>query len=437
MTSITKSFTEISVLLVSLTLSSAHAASVLGTAGPLMPDENGNWTEFRTNEEDALLSDAGDDASCVKRVPLNLRALFFEHFRYYVDHSKSHLGEVEIARFAKVLGMSLNESGGASAAVTDMSGTGGVTSLHHFYNTDNPGVSGSAAHTSSLDSLDQLLEITTETRKTKRKGKRTFTMKWNGETNFGLLQMSANRLDLNFGNHEDEIARNTLVAMRTLYASHPEEVIDRCGTARMFKEPATRIREAFDAIQTCDASSKNKEEVQCFGRWATLCPNYNLTLALIAPPAYFATRRSAPLCAKTFRKILKSGRGDGGVKTAPTPSKVAGTRTTPPTTPPKLPKVAPPVKVAPVKVAPVTPSRAKTSPTSGFGARKTGTHFGARAANTPAASQSKPTPRKEPVIRGGIEELHGTVTKSALVKKPVSKKPIPKKPIHAMARFGV
>ena len=315
MVSLMKSFTKISVLLVSLTISSAHAG-VLGLEGPLMPDESGSWKEFRTSEKEALLSDAGDDSSCVKRLPENLRQIFFEHFRFYVDHSKAKIGEAEIARFAKVLGMAPHESGGASAAITDMKYKGSRESLRHFYNTDNPGRAAPQALYSSVTTLDQLLALK--------------NVKWDKQTNFGLLQMSADRLAT--GGSAGDLAGEMIANLKTLYLSHPEDVIDRCGTALMYKDSLIEIVREFNEIQNCEVGYTTKEQVQCFGRWATLCPNYNITLALIAPSAYFATADSQPLCSKTFRKILKTGRADGGknlLQKSPAPTKQSTVSTVP------------------------------------------------------------------------------------------------------------
>jgi hypothetical protein len=326
MASIFRSFTEISVLLVSLTAYSAQAG-VLGSEGPLLPDATGNWKEFRTGDVDALVPSTAEDVSCVKRLPENLRQLFFAHFRYYVDHSKAKVGETEIARFAKVLGMTPHESGGASAAVTDMKFKGSNETLHHFYSTDNPGRSAPQALYSTTTSLDALLALK--------------TVKWNSQTNFGLLQMSADRLYS--GGGAGEIAVSTLTNLKTLYLSHPEEVIARCGAELMYKDAAEDLRQKFDEMQACEPGYTTKSEVQCFGRWATLCPNFNVTLALIAPPAYFATRSVPPLCAKTFRQILRTGRADGHKPVVVAPKKVpvaAPSTVTPPVSKPLAPKVA-------------------------------------------------------------------------------------------------
>jgi hypothetical protein len=291
MASIIRSFTEISVVIVTLAVSTARA-DVLGYQGPLVPAANGSWDEFRTDREDPLVAGLEEDASCVKNLPENLRMLFFEHFRYYVDHARTKIGEPEIARFAKVLGMATHESGGASAAVTDMHYKGSSETAHHFYNTDNPGRAAPSALYSSTDSLDALLSLP--------------TVKWDQQTNFGLLQMSADRLVV--GGPAGDLAKNMIADLKTLFLSHPDDVIDRCGTNLMFKDSERNIRAAFQEIQNCKVGTATKSEVQCFGRWATLCPNYNISLALVAPVKYFATRRSAPLCAKTFRRILLTGR---------------------------------------------------------------------------------------------------------------------------------
>lgn len=283
------------VLTLVLTAGAANA-SVLGDHGPLVSDETGNWKEFRTKDDDELISDSADDSSCRIKTTSNLRQLMFEHFRYYADHSKSKIGETEIARFAKVLGMAPYESSGASAAVTDMRSRGSNETLRYFRG-DNPrnDPEDEPGSHSSLASIDKLMKLQ--------------NVKFDKQTNFGLLQMSADRLAMS---GSKDLAAKMIVDMKTLYRSHPEEVIERCGTHHMFKDDAADIRKAFDKIQACEVGYQTKEKVQCFGRWASLCPNYNVTLALIAPPAYFATKKKAPLCAKTFRKILKTGRADGG-----------------------------------------------------------------------------------------------------------------------------
>lgn len=283
-------------LLVALTMSGAHAA-VLGYRGPLVSDATGNWKEYRTADEEGLLSDAGDDASCRARTTSNLRRLFFEHFRYYVDHSKSVIRETEIARFAKVLGMAPYESSGASAAVTDMRYRGSNETLRYFRGDNPTSHPGEPGLHSSIGSINKLMKLA--------------TIKFDRQTNFGLLQMSADRLAMN---ESGDLAEKMITDMKTLYQSHPEEVIERCGTRHMYKDGEEAVRAAFDKMQTCTVGYTTKEKVQCFGRWASLCPNYNISLALIATPRYFATKHKASLCAKTFRKILKTGRADGGIK---------------------------------------------------------------------------------------------------------------------------
>ncbi len=302
-------FTEVTVFAFFLTASIAQAA-VLGTQGPLVPDSNDNWRKFCSARSAPLPAESGDDKSCYTRSTKNLRELFFEHFRYYVEHSKSQVGEVEIARFAKVLGMAPHESSGASAAVTDMKGTGSRSTLRYFFDTDNARAKRSEGLYSTIGSVKQLMSME--------------TIQWNEETNFGLLQMSANRLYIDFGKDEAKIATETLNWMRTLYTTHPEEVIERCGTKVMFKDSDAEIRETFDTLQKCSPGWKSKAEVQCFGKWAVLCPHYNVTLALIAPPAYFATRYATPLCAKTFRKILNDVNLEPKVATPPTNPTIIG-----------------------------------------------------------------------------------------------------------------
>lgn len=295
-------------LVLALISTGVAQAGILGFEGPLVADATGNWREFRTKGEVALASEAAEDTLCRARTTSNLRQLFFEHFRYYADHSKTEIGDVEIARFAKVLGMAPYESSGASAAITDMKYNGSNETLR-FFRGDNrkEDVEAAPGLHSSVDSLNKLFRLE--------------KIKFDRQTNFGHLQMSADRLVTNVGGAGD-LAEKTILDMKALYKFHPEELIDRCGTRHMFKDDEAVIRKAFDRLQTCEVGYLTKEKVQCFGRWASLCPNYNLTLALIATPRYFATKNKQPLCAKTFRKILRGGRTGSGVKIPSSPKTV-------------------------------------------------------------------------------------------------------------------
>ncbi len=290
-------FLEVSVFLTVASMPGAHAASPLGIKGPLLSDETGNWKDYRTGDEAALLSEASDEAVCRSKTTSNLRQLYFEHFRYYVDHSKSEISDTEIARFAKVLGMTPYESSNATAVVTDMHYKGGKTSTESF-RADNPKSDpGKPGLRSRVATVDKLLNL---------KG-----VKYNFQTNFGLVQMSADQLTVS---NTGKIVRKMIEDMKVLYASHPEDVIDRCGAQTMFEDDLPEIRSAFDKLQTCDVGTDTSDKVKCFGRWAMLCPNFNISVALLATPRYFATKHRAPLCSKSFRRILKTGRADGGIK---------------------------------------------------------------------------------------------------------------------------
>ena len=294
------SILEVSLFAVSLTANVANAG-VLGFEGPLVADEQGNWSKYRVTEPSEIQTALEIDKACKIRTTQNLRDLFFEHFRFYVDHSKRKITDVEIARFSKVLGMAPYESSGASAAVTDMKRRGSRETLVYF-RADNPrnepgDVPG--MH-SSIESLDKLMGLK--------------NVKFDKQTNFGLLQMSADRLATNH-NGFGALARKMITDMRALYVTHPEEVIDRCGTRHMFRDEDHEIRKAFDEIQSCQVGYNEKDEVQCFGRWAALCPNYNITLALVATPRYFATKHKAPLCVKTFRRMLRGAQAARDVST--------------------------------------------------------------------------------------------------------------------------
>lgn len=241
-----------------------------------------------TADELSLLKSAGGDELCEKRVPSNLRVFFFKTFRDSAHQLSVPMGENEVIKFSKVIGMSLKESSGASAAVTDMHGNGSRETLQYFFRTDNPGQSTPSALRSSLQSANQLMKLR--------------NVRWDHQTNFGLLQMSADRFS--FHNEATVKAHEFVGRMQDLFRQDPAEVIELCGTQTLFKNGDSEIREAFTSMQTCELGMSNAAQIRCFGNWAMLCPRYNVALALGAPASYFATRKTAPLCAKSLRSIL-------------------------------------------------------------------------------------------------------------------------------------
>ncbi len=262
-------------------------------AGSFSVSETTVAREFRTIEREPIV-EANDDPSCTKKLPKNLRELFYENFRHAIDvKGSAHVGEPEIARYAKVLGMAPRESGGATVAVSDMKANGSRATFRRFYDVENPGRRAPSPLYSSVEGIEVLYA--------------TKGIKWDRQLNFGLLQMSADRMATRYRG-SDRFSAGTMDKLRTLYLSHPEEVLERCGTRRMFQDSDATLRKAFEGLQSCEPGYTTKEKVQCFGRWVMLCPNLNVDLALIAPPAYFSTRNAPSLCAKTFRKILKEER---------------------------------------------------------------------------------------------------------------------------------
>lgn len=243
-------------------------------------------------EDQALLHVAGTDGSCEKKVPQNLRLLFFQTFRDSANILGAPVAEADISKYSKVIGMSLKESSGASASVTDMRGRGSAETLRYFFRIDNPGRSSPAALHSSLQSANQLLRMS--------------NVRWDHQTNFGLLQMSADRFS--FHNEGTLRAHEFVARMQDLYRRDPERAIETCGTKTMFKNGGVELREAFNSMHSCELGMSNSPEIRCFGKWAMLCPRYNVALALGAPPAYFATRNTSPLCAKSLRNILLASR---------------------------------------------------------------------------------------------------------------------------------
>jgi hypothetical protein len=262
----------------------AHAR-LLESRNAFLPGADGGWKPYRTAGE-VPLETAPEDSSCRGRVPTGARTLLLEQFRYLADHSREHIASVDFAAFAKIAGVLPRESSGASAAVTDMR-LHGSSRTFQLLREDTRRF---GAVRSSLESMEELLALP--------------GVKWNGQTNFGLTQMSADRLD---SRPTRAVARAMIGSLRSLWLADREEVLRRCGTGHLFGDSHEALLKALSDVQSCEPGTGSKEAVQCFGRWAMLCPAYNLTLGMIVwqtSPKYFATRRASPLCAKTLKRIL-------------------------------------------------------------------------------------------------------------------------------------
>jgi len=268
-----------------------------------------------------------------------LRMLFFEHFAIYQKMANAqniYLSKKTIHQWAKVMAMTLKESYGDTTNITDFKG--------HSYVTYG-GIS-------NLNRWKTILSLSKETR-----------IEFNFQTNFGLTQLSADRLFVAFKLAEDQkyntsylegldgagtphkIPLNAAIAVRRLIwfyqdfaqgrviqsdnrvhfkqLNDPEKVAQQqagleaairyCGTQYMFEEgdhDFDKLKEAMNSVAYCKLGNARsgygmtEYDDKCFAQLVTICPALNIDIATITPEKYFATRNEPAVCEATFNRLL-------------------------------------------------------------------------------------------------------------------------------------
>lgn len=291
---------------------------------PQVPAQLGTADEIRS-------APGASDPTC-KEIPAPLRAMAFRHFLNFqkMQNEQGRYFPPEAAtRAAKALGMVLKESSGDPAAVADMKGKSKTT-----YKPETTVANWKALLTHK--------HIT-----------------YNKQTNFGLLQMSMDRLVVAFKINsqlddflpgEDAASTSALntrrlldfyqdfaqgrleqgdtpipaAALRDPKAS-PElkerarkgaaKALYHCGTRFLYKEGQQgaegqkALEDAMMSIAYCDPGidkpdTTSRAQLECFARWVTLCPALNLDIAINTPKEYFETRKAPPKCEATFRALI-------------------------------------------------------------------------------------------------------------------------------------
>lgn len=275
----------------------------------------------------------GDEAGCKDKVPAPLRAMVFRHYQNFQEMQNRQgvfFPEKAAVRASQLLGMVPKESAGDSTNVTDMTGK----------------EVGTYQAQTTLDRWNTLFKHD--------------KIKYNKQTNWGLAQMSMDRLVVGFKvdtklddflpgddtsatsaqnvrrlldfyqdfaqgrleQHDRPITEKELAdpkappAMKERARKGLQKALWHCGTRFLFKEGqqgeagAKALEQAMASIAYCDAGQAKPDlnsdaQMKCFARWVTLCPALNLDIAILTPDSYFATRHAAPLCQATFRKLTK------------------------------------------------------------------------------------------------------------------------------------
>ncbi|WP_115304173.1 hypothetical protein [Legionella beliardensis] len=304
-----------------------------------------NLTGLPDEEQISLLTDRvfylvinEKDSQCSSISP-NLRLLIFQHFvihQYMANVQNIYFDEQAAHQWAHVLAMILKESSGDSTSITDMQGH----SLSTYKAQTN------------LGNWKQILRL----------AKQKY-IHFNYQTNFGLTQISADRLfdafhlarnkfyDTAFLEGKEGAATprkvdlNTAIAIRRLiwfyqdfaqgrisqahgrlyqddimdplffaqYEAGLEKAVIYCGTRFMFQESQQKkglLKKAVASIAYCKLGNSNmgygfhEIDQECFAEWVTLCPALNIDIALLTPLSYFATRGEKPVCKETFKQLI-------------------------------------------------------------------------------------------------------------------------------------
>lgn len=284
------------------------------------------------------------DSRC-NAIDWNLRKLIYQHFLVYQQMAMAQnirLDKKVAQDWAHILAMILKESSGDSTSVTDMKG--------ESISTYKP--------KTNLQKWEQISSLTPQSH-----------IPLNYQTNFGLTQMSSDRLfnafhlakeqsyDTSFlegrpGATSDKPILNTAIAIRRLiwlyqgaaqgrvvetelpiaqadinkpgfseqYQKGLKLALLYCGTNFMFSEgensndqsAESKLQKAMASIAYCKLGNPqvgygmNEMEEQCFAKWVTLCPALNIDIAALTPLKYFATRGEQPVCEDTFNKLIKN-----------------------------------------------------------------------------------------------------------------------------------
>lgn len=303
-----------------------------------LPDKN---HVFATQHVvDVMIKDK--DPKCMS-LDLRLRRMIFQHFSIYKQMANAqhiYLDDEIENRWAHILAIILKESGGDSTNITDMRG--------HSISTNKP--------ITNLQQWNQISNL-------KARG----PIPLNYQTNFGLTQISADRLFDAFHLAKDQkydtsylegkegastprkIELNTAIAIRRLiwfyqgfaqgrlvesderiseedigkpeFSARYQEGLNMallyCGTSLMFSEgngksdgnENSELQRAMASIAYCKLGNPqtgygvSEIEQQCFAKWVTLCPTLNIDIAALTPMSYFATRAASPVCQSSFKKL--------------------------------------------------------------------------------------------------------------------------------------
>ena len=217
-------------------------------------------------------------SSCRSKTNPQIRTFFKSYFNNLSRVQKN----AQRVRLSKLMGMMIKESSGNPAAVADMKGNGSSTSYRTFFKVNNSKGVMSSPHYANTKLVDKLIE---------QKG-----IAINKQTNFGLAQLSADRLDI------PKWGGNYLSSkIKDIKKMSSETFFSWCATSTLYSDSKTTLKRYFlKNIKNCSMNSKTTAGIKCFAKTINLCPRMTVELALQQPMRYFETKNAKPLCPELF-----------------------------------------------------------------------------------------------------------------------------------------
>lgn len=227
---------------------------------------------------------------CLAKLPPTTRKLLFD-FYYSSALKDSSIAKENLAKFSKICGMIYKESSGNPVACTDMKYNGSHKAVVEFCKND------------SLASVSMYKKLREDESIIK-----------NYQTNYGLLQLSADTLTWN--PNLRKIFENVVKEV----SAHPDSYASMCGSKCMFSNCSTEIVDKMSKYTNCKLGYKKKissktgetvpdistEELNCFDHWVSFCPNLNIALGMQLPSSYFESRGAPALCEDELSLILST-----------------------------------------------------------------------------------------------------------------------------------
>jgi hypothetical protein len=227
---------------------------------------------------------------CLSDLPASTRKFLFDF--YYssalVDPTIARNG---LKKFSKICGMIYKESSGNPVSCTDMHYNGSRTSVVEFCKNDS---------LASVSMYNKLRDDKSISR--------------NYQTNFGLLQLSADILTWNTS------LRSIFEHVVEEVSSHPDSALSMCGSKCMFSNCGDDLLDQMKKFSHCKLNYRKKvdskkgetipditaDEINCFDHWVSFCPNLNLALGMQLSDSYFESRKAPALCEDELSLILTS-----------------------------------------------------------------------------------------------------------------------------------